>query len=290
MKEFLKKCLTNFFLFWFRHLPLYRAYTLLALQKYIAGNKEGKQHFFAVFKTNINQAMLDEPYLFFSGYIHIERTIAIAHFLKIPTQSLIIDVGGFDGKVAVKFAEAFPEAQIYTFEPIRKHFDNLQNTIRSYPSITSFNVALGDSTEEKQINQLHNDSSSSILAAADLIENHFFATHLAPKGTENIFIKRLDDILSANTAHISILKIDVQGFELNVLKGSINTLKKVYIIVLEMQNHDFYKEAPMYFELDAYLRSQGFELFDLLPAIRNDMKLYEWDAIYVNAALLSGSV
>jgi FkbM family methyltransferase len=199
---------------------------------------------------------------------------------------MIIDVGGFNGEVSVKFATAFPDSQIYTFEPIKNHFEQLQNVILPYTNIKAFNIALGSTTEEKQINKLFNSSSSSILEASNAISNDFFATHLAPKETESIVVKRLDDVLPISIAHISILKMDVQGFELQVLKGSEETLKKVYIVVLEMQNHDFYKGAPMYFELDEYLRKQGFKLFDLLPAIRNEMKLYEWDAIYVNEVLV----
>lgn len=286
MKRFLKNILTQFFLFWNKYIYLYRTYNLLALQKYIESNEEGNQQFMTVFKANINQVFLDKPYLLSQGYPHIDRVVAVAHFLKVPMNGLVVDVGGFDGNVAIKFANALPKSQVYTFEPIKKHFEQLKQNTSVYPTIKAFNIGLGETTEELQINKLSNDSSSSLLEVSSNIGNDFFSTNLAPKAVEMISVKRLDDILLENTSSISILKMDVQGFELQVLKGGIQTLKKVYLIILEMQNHEFYVGAPMYYELDEFLRNQGFRLFDLMPSIRDEMKLYEWDAIYVNSVLV----
>ena len=79
--------------------------------------------------------------------------------------------------------------------------------------------------------------------------------------------------------------MDVQGFELEVLKGATKTLKNTKVIVLEINNHDGYKGSPTYFEIDDFLRNKNFELYDLLASNRVKNKLQDWDAIYVNKNL-----
>ena len=87
-------------------------------------------------------------------------------------------------------------------------------------------------------------------------------------------------------AKVGILKLDVQGFELEVLIGGSNTLKNTSIIVLEMNNHDGYLGSPKYYEIDEYLRNNGFVLYDIFPSQKNFGQLTEWDTIYINKSVL----
>ena len=108
-----------------------------------------------------------------------------------------------------------------------------------------------------------------------------FANALIKKGTEEIEITKLDISIPV-TETVGILKIDVQGYELEVLKGAINTLLRTSIILLEMNNHDGYKGSPKYYELDEFLRNQKFTLYDIFPSTKDDGRLKEWDSLYIN--------
>ena len=273
------------FLFCYNYFNFFKKNSIIALHKYIEGSNEGNNIFFSIFQKHILNTIETTPYLLYDNYVHIEKTIALVRLLKLPPQNVLLDVGGFHGDVAVKFAKAFPNARVLTFEPIQKHFEILQNNIKPYSNIESFNVALGDINEEKSINKLVNSASSSILEVADKIENNFFSENLAPDQVEPILVKKLDDIIAPNL-FVNILKIDVQGFELHVLNGGIDTLNHVFVVLIELQNHRFYKGAPLYYEIDEFLRKHGFELYEIMPAIHQEMKLYEWDALYTNTALL----
>ncbi len=93
---------------------------------------------------------------------------------------------------------------------------------------------------------------------------------------------RLDDFLAKNQDEIGIMKIDVQGYEMDVLKGAETTLKRTDIIVLEANNHEGYTGSAKYYDIDKYLRERNYTLYDILPSIVDNGKLKEWDMIYMN--------
>jgi hypothetical protein len=91
----------------------------------------------------------------------------------------------------------------------------------------------------------------------------------------------LDNILTKDTT-VGIMKLDVQGYEMEVLKGANSSIERIIIIVLEMNNHSYYPGAPKYFEIDEYLRNKNFTIFDIFPSTKDMGRLKEWDSIYLN--------
>ena len=81
---------------------------------------------------------------------------------------------------------------------------------------------------------------------------------------------------------IDILKLDVQGAELDVLNGAKETIKKTKMIVVEQSVRSPYEGGSMYYEVDNYLRNEGFELLDIIITFRKDgLVLTEYDSIYI---------
>ncbi len=225
------------------------------------------------------------PSIINNGYRHVERAIYLTKTLGPEPAHCIVDVGAANGVISLKLAEAFPTATIYSFEPIRRTFETLQQGVKMQPRIITVNKALGDCQAEKTMHIAHRITSSSLFPIESQIGNPYFSEQLKYESDEKIVVSRLDDELSGGD-QVHILKIDVQGYELEVLKGGRQTLSRTFLIVLEMQNHQFYTGAPGYFILDEYLRKSGFELYDIVPSIREEEKLLEWDSIYVNTGLL----
>lgn len=109
---------------------------------------------------------------------------------------------------------------------------------------------------------------------------------------ETVTVTTLDnyfkDIINDNVS-AALMKIDVQGSELNILRGGEkNILPKTNVIILEMSNHDSYSGAAKYFEIDEYLRNHGFTLFGnyCLYVQNKPVKQNEWDSIYINNQLI----
>lgn len=226
------------------------------------------------------------PSAFNDGYRHIAKAVELTRYLKLPDNSIIVDVGAASGVISRRFANAFPEALIYAFEPIPDTFKLLTDNVKDEPRIKTINKGLGDEAGTSNIHIAARVTSSSLLGINNDLPGEFWKSNLAEQGIVPVVVSKLD--LEIPTGRmISIMKIDVQGFELEVLKGGIDTLKRTAIVVVEMQNHDLYKGAPPYYEIDAFLRQHNFQLYNMIPSIRQDQKLYEWDALYVNKSIVS---
>ena len=108
---------------------------------------------------------------------------------------------------------------------------------------------------------------------------------------DNIEIKKVKvstlDLEVRGTKEILLIKIDTQGSELGVLKGGVATLQRTSFVISEMNNHEDYKNASKYNEVDAFLRANNFILADIIVAHRSDGRVIEYDAIYMNRKLLN---
>jgi FkbM family methyltransferase len=221
-----------------------------------------------------------------NGDKHLNKSIDLLKKYNIPGD--ILDIGANRGDSAILFSTMFPERTIYSFEPIEEVFTDLLENTAIYKNIVASNVAIGSKCEESYINVTTSDSSSSILEPNPKVHNSTFMKNVTTKKTEQkISIITLDSIkiISNPTA---LIKIDVQGFELEVLKGAPETLQKNTIIVLEIFNNDFYEGVPQYHEIDSFLRKNNYELYDFVPQIRGDNgKILVWDSVYVNTKNLN---
>jgi FkbM family methyltransferase len=77
-------------------------------------------------------------------------------------------------------------------------------------------------------------------------------------GTSEVVTKRLDDIEELKAC--DLLKIDVQGSELDVLKGAVLTLRETAVVELEVEFVPLYEEQPLFAEVDIFMRNNGFLL------------------------------
>jgi FkbM family methyltransferase len=222
-----------------------------------------------------------------NGFEHIERAASFVPFLKLNPEGLIADVGAATGKTALLFTKLVPGCRVVAFEPLPSSFEALQQNTRTTTSITSIQKALGREPGVASFHANNRPTTSSLLKTNEQINQAWFEEQLAEKQVIEVAISTLDAEIPANEV-LNILKMDVQGFELEVLKGGIQTLQRTAIVVLEVQNHEFYVGAPKYYELDAWLRDHGFELYDILPGILQEKKLYEFDSIYINSRFLPG--
>lgn len=89
------------------------------------------------------------------------------------------------------------------------------------------------------------------------------------------------DVLDEWEIDCDILKLDVQGYELEVLKGAEKTLQKVGVVQCEVEFNPLYENQPLFPAIDGFLRERGFELYDLRNLHYLSGQLYWADAFYL---------
>jgi FkbM family methyltransferase len=211
---------------------------------------------------------------------HIHKSIRLAG--RIPVKDFIIlDIGGGIGASVILYKKAFPGNKIIVLEPVLQNYEAIRSRIAGLSNITLNNCAAGNENSTAIINIANRITSSSLLPlAADPESEVFDEKNLGQSRSEEIRIVRLDDFLADTPGYIGIMKIDVQGFEMNVLLGAEKVLERTSIVLMEANNHEGYRDSAKYFEIDSFMRDHGFTLYDILPSIYDKGKLKEWDVIY----------
>ena len=147
-------------------------------------------------------------------------------------------------------------------------------------------IGLGEKPEALRFHVTSNNLSSSFLEPnyaeiAALPEKH--QALLQSNIARDIPISSLDEEMK-DVKRILCMKLDVQGYELKVLRGGEETLEKTEFILLEMSNHKLYKDGCQYYEVDEFLRQKGFVLADIIISYRTLQRVQEYDAIYERKA------
>ena len=170
----------------------------------------------------------------------------------------VIDIGANVGQFALKMRNLLPEAFIYSFEPLPEVYEQLLKNFDSDPLFKGYNFALGISSEERIIYLNEYSPSSSILKMGNEHKAHFdYAVKETPVA---IRINRLDDIFSGSDLKEPILiKIDVQGFENQVIDGGLNTLEKCKMLFIEVSFKQLYQDQPVFEEMYQKLKCLGFK-------------------------------
>jgi FkbM family methyltransferase len=182
---------------------------------------------------------------------------------------LVLDVGANTGQFARHCRAAGYQGKIISFEPSAAAHAGLLQSAASDPLWQiADRMALGSVTGTVNINIAANSLSSSILPMLD--------THLsaAPESrylhTEAVPVRRLDDVLPLTDSgpHI-FLKLDVQGYEPQVLAGATRLLTHTLAVQLEMSLIPLYQGEVLMPEISARMNDAGFELWDLEPSFRD---------------------
>ncbi len=171
----------------------------------------------------------------------------------------VIDVGANIGQFAVTAHCANPAARVFCFEPLKGCVERLRSLASDYPRLTIYDHGLGAAAAQFEINVASNFGSSSILDFTDLqLETYPGVTVV---GKETIRVEALDAIATPEmTQGRTLLKMDVQGFELEVLKGATATLENIEAIYLEASFVPLYADQPLATELVVWLDQHGFGL------------------------------
>lgn len=169
----------------------------------------------------------------------------------------VIDVGGNVGQFAVASAKLLPDPRIYSFEPHPDCFRELQKNVRTLANVSTFQLALGHKEDLVEFHMNSHTHSSSVLRLAPLHRTTF--PDAREVGIISIKLSTLDQVFaSIELERPALLKLDVQGYEKNVLEGGRETLRRIDYVVLETSFKPMYQGEPVFMELVETMASLGF--------------------------------
>jgi FkbM family methyltransferase len=180
---------------------------------------------------------------------------------------VVFDVGANSGQYVTELRRAAYKGRIVSFEPLSRPFSILERKASTDPLWDCRQCALGDSDGTVSINVAGNaGQSSSILPMLKSHQDAFpWANYI---GTEDVPIRRLDSVSPEflGPDGVTFLKVDVQGFEKQVLAGGKSTLDNHCVgMQLELSFLPLYEDGMLIREALDLVYSLGFTLTGLLP-------------------------
>jgi FkbM family methyltransferase len=177
---------------------------------------------------------------------------------------VVVDVGCRDGE-ALSWTPFDPQVQLIGFEPDAAECERLQADYDGPATRTFVPIALGAATAEATLHVTRYIQSSSLYApSAESIAAHPQLSAHEEVERRRIAITSLDGWIDLNgAAPPDFLKLDVQGAELDVLRGAEQALEHVRALQVEVEFQPLYDDQPLFADVDAHLRERGFVLWRL---------------------------
>lgn len=169
----------------------------------------------------------------------------------------VIDIGAHAGEFSSAIRNLLPSVQIYAFEPLEDCFNRLRVRLEKYGAFQAFQVALGDQSGEIDFLKSSFSKASSVLPMARLHQDLF--PWSAGASSVKIRLERLDSFAGKmNLQPKTLMKIDVQGYEDRVLRGSRELLKQVDYVLVEVSFRPLYEAQAQFHEVYEFLTELGF--------------------------------
>ena len=195
----------------------------------------------------------------------------------------VLDVGANTGQFVLEFKPVFPRAKFFSFEPLPSCFAQLKQLSLRDSKWECFNLALGDEIKAAEFYvHANHTSSSSFLQAA---EKHY---ELYPETVSQhavmVQCSTLDNWIRAHPEAGQkpiVLKIDVQGYEANVLRGAKSTLPDVEAVITEVIVENLYEKQPLFSEQVELLAQAGLHFSGVIQhAFDSEGKVISFDGVF----------
>jgi FkbM family methyltransferase len=197
----------------------------------------------------------------------------------------VLDIGANIGQYASALLAGGFDGRITSCEPLSEAFDELARRALHKPQWRAVRTAVGAEPGSVTINVSENSYSSSVRTVN--------ATHLEADAssrvvaTETVRLTTVDALVAQYGIEpsTSLLKVDTQGFESDVLDGAKETLRRFAAVQLEMSFVPLYDGQALFPALDERLTAEGFRLFTMSPGLSDTRtgRLLQSDALYVAA-------
>jgi FkbM family methyltransferase len=211
------------------------------------------------------------------GFLHVpDMEFSLGRLSRIGFRpKATVDVGANAGDWSRMCRRVFPDTRILAIEPQVRCEPSLRKMARELGSVTIAQTLVGaHSAAAVPFYQHEFTGISSVLREPE-----------APAvGTVPVDMVTLDELLgSEEFPQPALIKLDVQGYELEVLRGGAQALARAEVVLMEVNLLPIYEGAPLLHETVAFMTDSGFRAYDFCSAMRRplDGALFQTDMIFV---------
>ena len=188
-----------------------------------------------------------------------------------------IDIGAFQGDWARMFRSVFPGSKVLMIDALQSQAARLHEVSRGSDGSLTYEIALLSSSPDKEVMFHEMETGSSVFAESSPY----------PRQARSLTTQTLDDLVRrrAEFRRPDFLKLDTQGYELEVLKGAGETLLASQAVFLETSLIPVNVGCPLIAEVVAFMSDHGFNLYDFCSQVRRgDGVLWQTDLLFLNRA------
>jgi FkbM family methyltransferase len=198
---------------------------------------------------------LDRPFADMRPFLEFVRDLGFA-------PAYVIDVGANRGRWTEMAHAVFPRAEFLLVEPQPEMRAPLDELCRRLPGVRWVECAAGPRSETRMQTIWADLEGSSFLPLPE-------AGRIATGEQRPAPLRRLDDLIAEDGGHVpDLVKLDVQGFELEALAGCPSIFGRTELFVLETSLYTFLPGLPLLREVIEFMAARGYEVYDIAGYIR----------------------
>lgn len=164
-----------------------------------------------------------------SGTVSQEVAACLSQLSELRSRGLVVlDIGANAGNWTAALLKALPQATVFAFEPSAAAHDELSARFQATPNVGLVKAAVGS---KKGVSLLWADEPGS--GHASLTKRNLRHLGVDFNHSENVNVVTLDEWCELNNVSPVLVKIDVEGHELDVLSGAVNILKSAQVVQFE---------------------------------------------------------
>jgi FkbM family methyltransferase len=197
----------------------------------------------------------------------------------------IVEIGARDCNETIAMHQLFSNAKILTFECNPSQLPECRARVKDIPQITLIEKAVSNQSGTVKFYPIDqektettwkdgNPGASSLLKAS----GKYKLEHYVQNEVEVECTTLIDELPKHRVDSVDILWMDIQGSELNALKGLGDKIKDVAVIHAEVEFAEIYQGQPLFWDIKRYLNSRGFYLAMFTSFYKN----YSGDAVFIN--------
>lgn len=194
--------------------------------------------------------------------------------------TVVYDIGANVGTWTLLCKAVLTEVEVHAFEPLAQHHAGFAMNTAALSKVSLHQIALGSDSGRMPCHVTSLSDASSLLPPTDAAEREWQVREVAQV---DVPVERLDDWRARTGAPWpSLLKLDVQGFEVEVLKGAADCLRHASAIIAEASFREFYAGQALFGDVVSFLNARGFVLHALGRSTAIGRPLVQTDALFLS--------